>query len=155
MLTNNKKKIGQMSQEWSTALSLVVNVGPLVGKENFPPGSKCIICADNMYQAEHLVDKARGGNHTHHNVIAVCRKHTKGNGHFPADKPHKWKSAYTPEQIEIIEQHTGTNHEARLNPFRHAINEVKPRKEILQKIIEDFMEETVGEIHAIHCAIDK
>ena len=64
MKTNDHSKVNQMSGEWSTALSLVHNIGHLVKIEHFPAGSKCVVCGNPATNAEHLVDKGRGGDCT-------------------------------------------------------------------------------------------
>ena len=152
---NDRSKIKQMSGEWSTALSLVLNEGTLIKSESFPKGTKCIISGKPMDKAQFLVDKARGGNYTRHNVIPVCNAHARSSTPHPWDAVDKWKESYTDAEIAIIEAHTGSDHKARLNPYLDAINAVSHRKRILQTVIEDFMNATLEEIYAIHRSSNK
>ena len=56
--TKDYSKFQQMNSEATTAFALYRNIGSLVGKKNFPAGTKCLFCNKIMSQAEHLVNKA-------------------------------------------------------------------------------------------------
>lgn len=155
MKTANRKKIDQMSGEWTTALSIYHNIGPYVGIEDFPPNTICIICGSNhKVKAEHLVDKGRGGNCTSFNVIPVCSKHGKGNSHHHWRNTDLWKTTYKNkygiETVNKIQQFVGGTHEDRLNPYRFAIESVAEDKKALQTIINSYMEQMGTKINAFY-----
>ena len=159
MKTNDKSKIDQMSGEWSTALSLVHNIGNLVKIKDFPAGSKCVLCGNPATNAEHLVDKGRGGNCTEFNVIPVCGSHKKGNGRYYHNQVDKWQDTYREkygqESVDTILQHVGGTHEDRLNPYRHAIKSVMVHKDELTQIINEYMDKMGEKIDVIYSTINK
>ena len=123
--TRNSSKFQQMWGESRTALNMWNNIGTLEKKDNFPKETSCLLCDNPMTQAEHLVNKAHGGNHTKHNVIPVCATHKK--------KGTDWKLHYTQEEQDIIILHTGADDEARLNPF---IDENNAKFQDLRDLVE-------------------
>lgn len=109
-----------MAGESASAIALWNNIGHLPKIENFAKNTKCLLCNSPAKQAEHLINKAHGGNHTKYNVIPVCAKHKKPGGIGSSKK--SWQELYgklTPQ----IEQHVGTDDSKRLNPY-HKENEV-------------------------------
>ena len=115
-LTKRDSKFKQMSGEAATAVSLWRNIGHYVSKSDLiHEHPTCLFCNKPTAQAEHLVNKAQGGNHTIHNVIPVCKDHIKPN------KRAHWKELYTPKQVQLILSHCGEDDEARLNPY-HNLN---------------------------------
>ena len=155
MKTANRKKIDQMSGEWTTALSIYHNVGPYVGIEDFPEHKrKCAVCGNPAKKAEHLVDKGRGGNCTAFNVIPVCSAHGKGMKACPHNYVDAWQSIYRQRygqsSVDAIMSYIGGTHEDRLNPYRHAIESVAEDKRALQAIINSYMEQMGTKIDAFH-----
>ena len=123
--TKDGSKFNQMASEASTALALWKNIGHLVGIDNFPKDTKCLLCDNKAKSAEHLVNKAHGGNHTKYNVIPVCDSHKK-----PGKAIYKtnWQLYYK-EHLETIYKHVGTDDSLRLNPHHEQnitdANEIK------------------------------
>ncbi len=126
-MTQDTSKFGQMAGEASTAISLFRNIGEYVKIGKFPKDTKCILCDKKATQAEHLVNKAHGGNHTDANVIPVCSDHTKKSGKIT------WKEHYK-DHLPLIESIAGTDDSKRLNPF-HERN--KADAEDLRNLIKD------------------
>ena len=159
MKTNDHSKVSQMSGEWSTALSLVHNIGHLVKKKDFPKGTKCVLCGKPAENAEHLVDKGRGGNCTEFNVIPVCKSHGKGNyqcHHYQVDKwEDVYREKYGQESVDIILQYVGGTHEDRLNPYWSAIESVAGHKDELSEIINNYMDKMGEKIDAVYSTINK
>ena len=157
--TNDYSKIAQMSGEWSTALALVHNIGNLVKKKDFPKGTKCILCGKPAKNAEHLVDKGRGGNCTEFNVIPVCGSHGKGNTqchHYQIDKwQDVYREKYGQESVDIILQYIGGTHEDRLNPYWSSIESVAEHKDELAQIINKYMSKMGVEIDAFYSTSNK
>lgn len=109
-LTKDNSKFAQMAGEARTALNMWKNTGTWTGIGKIPVGLRiCVICGSAATEAEHLVNKAHGGNHTPNNVIPVCKEHKK--------KGKYWINSYTPdEQRKIIDATTVWDSE-RLNPY--------------------------------------
>ena len=130
--TKDYSKFQQMDSEATTAFALYRNIGSFVGKKNFPKGTTCLLCDNLMTQAEHLVNKAHGGNHTKHNVIPVCNSHKKKGNH--------WLQSYSPsEQVTILES-TGYDDEARMNPYHEENYELALELRVkIRSLIKDFL----------------
>ena len=112
MLTKDPSKFNQMAGEARTALNMWKNTGELTKIGKFHPDERrCVLCSSKATSAEHLIDKAKGGNHTRYNVIPVCSDHKKrGRGH--------WRDSYTTNQQFAIYDYTGTGEDhLRLNPY--------------------------------------
>ena len=159
MKTNDNSKISQMSGEWSTALSLVHNIGNLVKIKDFPAGTKCVVCGNPATNAEHLVDKGRGGNCTKFDVIPVCKSHGKSNTrchHYQVDRwKDIYKEKYGQKSVDIIQQYIGGTHEDRLNPYWSAIESVAEHKNELTQIINKYMDNMGEKIDAVYSTINK
>lgn len=139
--TKDNSKFNQIIGEASSAIALWRNTGSLVKIKHFPKNTKCIVCNKPATNAEHLVDKARGGNNTKYNVIPVCKNHTKTN-HVNHTNPNDWKNQYSPHAIQQIEAHVGTDNSKRINPY-NAQNEIEAEelRTLLSPIIENWRTE--------------
>ena len=128
-LTKDPSKFAQMAGEARTALNMWKNTGTYTKISKFHRDERtCILCGCTATSAEHLIDKAKGGNHTRYNVIPVCAYHKKG-----GNKP--WRTYYTTNQQFTIYDYTGTGEDhQRMNPY---IEENDAKFQELRDLIND------------------
>ena len=134
MQTKDASKFAQMSGEARTALNMWMNIGEFTKISKFPTEDRiCVFCGAKATSAEHLIDKAKGGNHTLHNVIPVCSPHRKPKS--------SWLS-YSKEQQVIILERTGYNDEARMNPYLEMNdNKFQELRDLINKTVQNWREE--------------
>lgn len=101
-------KWSQMAGETSTAISQALNEGNRHGISKVKGHKECVFCAkaykaNTGFQIEHVIDKAKGGNHTKYNTFVVCNEHTKETG-------------YSEDMMRVLKDN-GFDEEKAKNPF--------------------------------------
>ena len=105
-------KFNQINGEAVPAMVMMdcLNIGRFKSLKNLKDNGKdeCIFCGDKATEAEHMIPKSKGGNHTEYNVFPVCNKHKK---------PGKlaMKDYYNEDELQIISNY-GFDYDKATNP---------------------------------------